>query len=337
MNVASDWFIAPRVRRLQRLVHLLPPRSPGIASNRLSIELRPHLDGPREEIPHLVHVLSQLGLLYFDSDRYSLSSRGRRAKTLSEDRAQRELAELLIQTGFLHDQVRQLIEASTVGQDGVAQSSVAQLRRSAPQLLGLLRVWPNVVGPSFVNIPPELFALIDTPWSLVPSPVPDQGTLGAVGHRAEAYSFHLLRRESNQPTSVVWVARDDQTLGYDIEDRSAEEVHRVEVKGSQGSAVRFYLSAHEHEVAHQYPSSYAIHFWGEIDVNRIPQMEFNALRQRGFPLRFEDLASHLADRRLDAVPTNYRVTLGPGVRSVHDSSVKEENALGEGESSAKGG
>ena len=337
MNVPSGWFIAPRVRRLQRLVHLLPPRSPGIANNRLSIELRPYLDGPREEIPQLVHVLLQLGLLYFDSDLYSLSRRGRRARTLSEERIQKELAELLIQAGFLHDQVRQLIEASTVGQDGVAQSAVAHLRRAAPQLLGLLRSWPNVVGPSLVSIPPQLFALIDTPWSLVPSPAPNEGTLEAVGHRAEAYSFHLLRRESNRPPSVVWVARDDQTLGYDIEDRSAEEVHRVEVKGSQGSVVRFYLSAHERDVAHQDPSNYAIHFWGGIDLNRIPQMEFNILRQRGFPLRFEDLASHLADRRLDAVPTNYRVTLGPCVGAVHDSGVNEENALSEGESSAKGG
>ena len=337
MNVPSGWFIAPRVRRLQRLVHLLPARSPGIASNRLSVELRPYLDGPREEIPRLIHVLSQLGLLNFDSDYYSLSSRGRRARTLSADRAQRELAELLIQTGFLHDQVRQLVEASSVGQDGVAQSTVAHLRRAAPQLLGLLRVWPNVVGLSIVHIPPQLFALIDTPWSLLPPPVPDEGKLVAVGHRAEAYSFHLLRRESNQPPSVVWVARDDQTLGYDIEDRSAEEVHRVEVKGSRGSAVRFYMSAHEHDVAHQDPSNYAVHFWGEIDLNRIPQMEFNILRQQGFPLRFENLASHLDDRRLEAVPTNYRVTLGPGVRAVRDSGVIEENALSEGESSAKGG
>ena len=337
MNVPSGWFIAPRVRRLQQLVHLLPTRSPGIASNRLSIELRPHLDGPREEIPQLVHVLSQIGLLYFASDCYSLSSRGRRARTLSEDRAQRELAELLIQTGFLYDQVRQLIEASTIDQDGVAQSSVAHMRRAAPQLLGLLRLWPNVVGPSLVCIPPRLFALIDTPWSVVPSPVAEEGQLEAVGHRAEAYSFHLLRRESNQSPAVVWVARDDQTLGYDIEDRSAEEVHRVEVKGSQGSVVRFYLSAHEHDVAHQDPKTYVIHFWGEIDLNRIPQMEFNILRQRGFPLRFEDFVSHLADRRLEAVPTNYRVTFGLGGRAVHDSGVNEQNALSEGESSAKGG
>ena len=308
MNVSSDWFIAPRVRRLQRLVHLLPPRSPGIADNELAKTLRPNIDGPREEISQLVYVLARLGLLYVDSDRYRLSGNGRRTKTLSESRARRELAELLIQTGYLHDQVRQLIESSTFDQDGVAQSRVGQLRHSAPQLLGLLRAWPDIVGPSFVRIPPELFAVIDTPWSLLPPPLPEEGNRQAIGYRAEAYSFHLLRLESKNPTSVVWVARDDQSLGYDIEDRSTGAVHRIEVKGSQSGDVRFFLTEHEHEVAHLDQSSYEIHFWGEINLNRFPNSEFSMLRERGFPLRFVDLASHLTDHRLVAVPTRYRVT-----------------------------
>ena len=113
-------------------------------------------------------------------------------KTLSEDRASEGTSRTPCpkQVSFMtkYDNLsrhRQLVRTEWL------HSSVAQLRRTAPQLLGLLRVWPNVVGPSFVNIPPELFALIDTPWSLVPSPVPDEGTLEAVGHRAEAYSFPL--------------------------------------------------------------------------------------------------------------------------------------------------
>ena len=93
MNVSSDWFIAPRVRRLQRLVYLLPLRSPGIAGIHLAKTLRPQLDGPREEIPHLVHVLARLGLLHVESDSYQLSMKGRRVVTLAGDRARRELAE----------------------------------------------------------------------------------------------------------------------------------------------------------------------------------------------------------------------------------------------------
>lgn len=310
MNVSSDWFIAPRVRRLQRLVHLLPSKSPGISSSQLVRTLRPLIDSPPGEILQLVRILFRLGLLHDDSERYYLSKKGRRAATLSEDRARRELAELLIQSGLLHEQVRQVIQASTIDSEGMARSRVGQLRRAAPQLLGLLRAWPNVVGPSFVRIPPNLFHVIDAPWSLVPSPDQEEGTRVAVGHRAEAYSFHLLRLESSCPTSVVWVSRDDQGLGYDIEDNSVGRVHRIEVKGSQSKNVRFFLTAHEYDVAYRDPSSYEVHFWGEINLNRSPNVEFNALRELGFPLRFEDLAAHLADCRLKARPTNYLVTLG---------------------------
>ena len=171
-----------------------------------------------------------------------------------------------------------------------------------------MRAWPDVVGPSFVRIPSNLFNVIDVPWSLVPSPSDKESNREEIGHRAEAYSFYLLRLESQRPNSVVWASRDDQGLGYDIEDRSGGEIHRVEVKGSQSGNVRFYLSAHEHEVAHQDPSSYEIHFWGEISLNRSPSVEFTMLRERGFPLRFEDLAAHLADNRLRAKPTTYLVT-----------------------------
>jgi len=161
-----------------------------------------------------------------------------------------------------------------------------------------------------VRIPSDLFALIDAPWSLVPIPKESEDIKEAVGHRAEAYSFHLLRLESKFPSSIVWVSRDDQGLGYDIEDRSTGAVHRVEVKGSQGEEVRFLLTANEHKVAHQEPSSYEVHFWGEINLNRSPDLEFSTLRERGFPLRFEDLAAHLADNKLQATPTRYLVERG---------------------------
>ena len=257
-------------RRLQRLVHLLPPKPPGIAGDQLAKTLRPKIDGPPGEITLLVHLLARLGLLHVDSDRYSLSRNGRRAVTLSEARARREVAELLIQSGLIHEQVRQVIEASTVDPKGMARSQVSQLRHSAPQLLGLLRAWPDIVGRSFVRIPPELFAVIDAPWSLVPSPSGSEGTREAVGHRAEAYSYYLLRIESNSPTTIAWVSRDDQGLGYDIEDRSSGTIQRVEVKGSQGKEVRFLLTANEHNVAHQDPGSYEVHFWGEINLRRSP-------------------------------------------------------------------
>ena len=310
MNISSGWFTAPRVRRLQRLVRIMPSRPPGIAGSQLAKILRPQIDSLAAEIPPLVQVLALVGMLHVDSDRYYLSRKGRRVAGLSEARCRIELAELLIKSGLMHDQVRQIIEASTIDREGMACSRVGQLQHSAPQLLGLLRAWPEIVGPSFVRIPPDLFALIDAPWSLVPTPNEREDIREAVGFRAEAYSFHLLRLESKFPSSIAWVSRDDQGLGYDIEDRSGGAVHRVEVKGSQGEEVRFLLTANEHSVAHQDPRSYEVHFWGEINLNRSPDVEFSTLRDRGFPLRFEDLAAHLADRRLEATPTRYLVQRG---------------------------
>ena len=191
-------------------------------------------------------------------------------------------------------------------------SELRVLRRAAPQLLGILRAWPGVVGPSFVIVPSELFAAIDVPWSLVPVPLPGDAVSKTVGSRGEAYSVHLLRLESQNPSSVLWVARDDESLGYDIEDRSTADVRRIEVKASQQSEVRFFLSANEHTVAHREPKNYGVHFWGDIDLSRDPRTEFSLLRERGFPLVFEDLAAHLADNRLEAVATKYLVTVGTG-------------------------
>lgn len=310
MTPPSTWFTATRVRRLQRLVARLPARAPGIPRGELIRELKPSIDGPRHEIPQLVDVLAKLKLLHIGAGRFQLSQRGRRLATMSTERAARELGELLIVRGFLHDQVRHLIEISTFDGEGLYASEVRVLRHAAPQLLGLLRAWPGVVGPSLVKVPTELFEAFDAPWSLLPVSQPTDETAKAVGTRAEAYSVRFLRLASAQPGAVIWVARDDESLGYDIEDHSTGAVRRIEVKGSQGGDVRFFLTANEYAVACDDPWSYEVHFWGEIDLNRDPNSEFDMLTNRGFPLTFENLQAHLADRRLVAEPTNYRVTLG---------------------------
>ena len=186
----------------------------------------------------------------------------------------------------------------------------APLRRSAPQLLGLLGAWPDIVGSSFVTIPNEIFSVITAPWSLVPIPWPTDEPRRLVAWRAEAYSYHLLRLRSHHPSDVTWVARDDQTLGYDIEDRTNEEVQRVEVKGTRGNEVGFLLSAREHEIAHEEPETYTVHFWGQISLDRNPNSDFRNLTECGYPLIFQNLAAHLTDRCLRAVPTQYKVTLG---------------------------
>ena len=289
------------------MIELLPSDSSGIGRHALLLYLRSQLEGPREDDPAFLALLKELGFVNEQGNTLRLSRKGKRAQSLNPSNARRELAETLLVSGYLHSQVRRAIEDSTLDEEGNAHVRLATLRRSAPQLLGLLRAWPDVVGPSMVVIPNSLYVNLDTPWSLIPLPRPDDGTKKAVGSRGEAYSYHFLRQSARPANAITWVALDDDGLGYDIEDRTSG-LTRIEVKSSQQGEVRFFLSENEHEVAHTDPSTYVVHFWEDINLQQDPVTEYQTLRNRGFPLIFQDLAQHLADGRLQAVATRFRVS-----------------------------
>lgn len=289
------------------MIELLPSTSPGIGRHTLLLGLRRQLDGPREDHPAILALLKQLGFVHEQGNLIRLSRKGKRAKMLSPTNARRELAEALLGSGYLYSQVRRVIEESSVDDVGNAHVRIATLRKSAPQLLGLLRAWPDVVGPSMVIIPSSLYANLDTPWSLVPLPKPDDGTKKAIGSRGEAYSYHLLRQAAKPANTIIWVALDDDGLGYDIEDRTSG-LTRIEVKSSQQGEVRFFLTENEHRVAYSDPDTYVLHFWGNINLRQDPATDFWALRSVGFPLIFHNVAEHLADGRLQAVATRFRVS-----------------------------
>lgn len=306
MRLEPDWFTPPRLRRAQRIVELLPTKSPGVGRHTFLLELQAEVDGPRDEHASLLWLLGRLGLLHEQGTNLWLTKEGQRAKSLNSKNARRELAQALLTGGYLHSQVRRVIEACTVDEDGNAQARLSMLRRAAPQVLGLLRAWPGAVGASTVAIPSKLYADLGTPWSLIPLPTPDDGTRKAIGSRGEAYSYHLLRQEST-PSAIRWVALDDDALGYDIEDHTGG-LKRIEVKASQQDEIRFILTENEHNVAHTEPSTYLVHFWGHVNLRRHPDAEYPALRKLGYPIVFQDLAAHLDDGRLIAAPTRYRVT-----------------------------
>lgn len=312
MTTSSDWFTAARVRRLLLVLAELPDGAPGFERTACLGHLRGVVGGPRVELPEQLEVLGELGLVALEDDRFRRTAEGRRLATMNPANARTRLASVIIQYGLLHDQVRRFLEAATVRPDGTAFMRVGQLRKVAPQLMGLLASWQGIVGPAIVDVPQTLFAAMDTPWSLIPLPRPDDGQKKAVGSRAEAYSFHFLRLSSAAPMRLTWVALDDDNLGYDIEDWSTGALQRVEVKGSEQPNVRFFLSEHEHRVAHEDPSTYTVHFWGHINLNRNPNEEFDFLRSRGFPLVFENLSDHLSDGKLHATAMKFRVV--PGAR-----------------------
>ena len=316
MNFKSDWFIAPRVRRLHRMFCVFTKCSSGIHRSQLLSELKKTIDGPRHEIPMLIDILLQIGLVDLKSNNLQLSRFGVRFANQPLVQSRIVIAKLLLQRGYFHDQLRKFMETSTV-EEKYVQCRVAFLKQSAPQLLGVLKAWPGFIGPSLVRIPSEVYTEITAPWSLIPLAETNEESRKAVGWRAEAYSYHFLRSLSSRPTTIAWVSKDDQSLGYDIEDRSSDVMQRVEVKGSRGNEVRFLLSANEHKVAHQNPDTYAIHFWAKINLDQNPNEEFHTLVHQGYPLVFHNLATHLADNALVAVPSQYKVTEGSGAVDVN--------------------
>ncbi|MET7906625.1 DUF3883 domain-containing protein [Streptomyces sp. NPDC005355] len=123
-------------------------------------------------------------------------------------------------------------------------------------------------------------------------------------------SLVLVRDPINadDPTAVRWVARDDESLGYDIEDSNFSPKRRIEVKASAEKIVRFFLSPNELEVARRLGDDYEVHFWGGVSVKASIKEEYERLVRDGYPLIFRGLDALLRSGRLNAVPTQYLVT-----------------------------
>ncbi len=243
MTSRSDWFTASRVRRLQSVLEGLDPRAPGFAQANAARVLWPACGGPRNEIDDLLDVLIRSGLAQLQAKRVYRTRQGERIIQMNADRSRQELAMTLIRRGWLHDQIRQLLTVLTKGATSLS-CDTERAREVAPQLVGVLQVWPSVVSEAEVVVGGELLVEIDSPWSLIPSVTPAaQDARLTIGKRGEAYSFQFLRHNASRPEDVLWVAADDETLGHDIEDRSSGQLERVEVKASVGKDVRFHGSS----------------------------------------------------------------------------------------------
>ncbi|MEK7426960.1 MAG: DUF3883 domain-containing protein [Actinomycetota bacterium] len=149
-------------------------------------------------------------------------------------------------------------------------------------------------------------------WALIAPPSEARAVEDArrktIGNRAEAYSYQLERLGATNGSDIIWVARDDDDLGYDIEDRSTTPRRRIEVKGSGGVEPRFFMSDNEWRKAHDDPTSYEVQFWGGIDLNRPAADEYVTLRSNGFPIVFQDLPSLVSAGLLDAQPERWRLS-----------------------------
>lgn len=298
---AAEWFTHVRVERLLpslRAIHGQPP--PGVDARRAPRIVWDSSGGPYDEVAEIIGVLVDFALVTQRDGYLRTTKLGRQLATQDHQTGGRGMARTLLRAGTFADQVRRLLELSARLPDGSLTCSRTAARANAPQLIGLLRRWSGVTVSSTVVIPPPVAAELDDPWSLVWRPGPTSDAKKAIGDRAELYSYLQERLLADAASSIRWVSRDDEGLGYDIEDVTSSPSRRIEVKGTAGTISRFYMSTHEWAVAHDQPRRYEIQFWGRIDLN-IPEIsEFDRLRELGYPIVFRDLEACVRDGRLAA-------------------------------------
>lgn len=315
MPVPSSWLTAPRVRRLHEVLVVVPERPPGLPDATAKLPIWRQCGGPIEDVPTLVDVLVHAELVRRENASLRLTPAGRRTLTRNRAEHDRPLALALIRTGLLHDQARALLDTFPLADDRTLTCRTTAARRVAPQLLGLLERWNETrTGPT-LTISAQLVEELTAVWALIAPPsearAVEDKRRKSIGNRAEAYSYQLERLSAATSSAIVWVAQDDDTLGYDLEDRSTSPRRRIEVKGSGGPEVRFFMSDNEWRKAHSSPTTYEIQFWGNIDLNRPSAEEYPTLRSMGFPIVLRDVPALLAAGALTAQPDRWRIATLP--------------------------
>jgi hypothetical protein len=311
--VSSSWLTAVRLDRLCTVVTAIPSSQLGLTLTEVLEQAYDSAGGPMEEIGDLLALSKLVGLC--------TESKGVIRRTRDGDRVVKAmragdrtlLGRALIRAGVLHDQARYLIESGRVGADGGLQCELRKARAGAPQLLGLLQWWPDLQVLPTVNIPKVILAELDTIWALLPPPVETPTWVmerKAIGDRAEMYTVQVEKLAADDPTAIAWVARDSDSLGWDVEDRTATPPRRIEVKGSREAEPVFFLSDNEWRRAAEHSTQYEIQFWGGIDLSRQPADEFQSLRERGYPVVVTDIVARVSEGAWRAEPVRWRVYRG---------------------------
>jgi hypothetical protein len=178
--------------------------------------------------------------------------------------------------------------------------------RAAPQLVGLLRTFQEVTFTDSLTVPSVILEELTDLWQL-PQREDRVDRRKTIGDRGELYSYRFEQLRVLDTSRIRWVALDDDSLGYDIEDAGVVPHRRIEVKASTEKPVRFILSANEWQVAHRYPDSYEIQFWGDVDLSARERDDYDRLRRQGYPLVCRNVPRLLAEGKLRAAPSHYVV------------------------------
>lgn len=262
--------------------------------------------GPLDEVRGLIDLLVRANLVS-TGHALRLTREGRHIATQDHQHGGTLLGGALISVGFFANQVRRLNELGRLDHaSGDLKCSRRVALQAGPQLVGVLRRFRGVQWDPELRIPAALVEELIDVWALLPERTATaDDPRKAIGDRGELYSYRLERLCSPDSNKIRWVARDDDSLGYDIEDVSVTPQRRIEVKASASRETRFMLTANEWDVAHRHTEGYEIHFWGGIDLTRTPADDYRDLRAAGYPIIYKNVPQVLADGSLTAKPTQY--------------------------------
>ncbi|WP_159026321.1 DUF3883 domain-containing protein [Streptomyces sp. CLI2509] len=285
-----------------------PP--PGMDIRKARLYLWRECGGPMDDVPILLDLLMQVGLVEAQETWLRLSKEGRKVATQDHRTGGKHLGLALIRSGIFAAQASRLLEVSEVDASRSLVCPAGRAVSVAPQLIGILRRFGQAVSVTDeLKVSADLVTEMGDVWSLLPPPAtPEADYRKDMGNVGELFSYRYCRMAADDPAKVRWVARDDESLGYDIEDLNFTPKRRIEVKASAEKVVRFFLSPNELEVARRLGGAYEVHFWGGVSLKVPVKEEFDRLTKDGYPLVFRGLAELLTSGYFSAVPTQYLVT-----------------------------
>jgi Domain of unknown function (DUF3883) len=308
MKVRSDWFTSVRVRRLSEILVDVAFLPPDITERETETLLWRKCGGPLSEIRSLIDVLVGLKVVRVSGQALTRTQVGHKIAKTTRSRNQDLLALTLIRAGYFHDQAHILLESGEIDADGNLRCPSRFARTGAPQLLGILESWEGVQLFPEVCIPYRILQELNSVWALLPPPIEIPKWASErkeVGDRAEMYTVQYERTRLGP--SIFWVARDSDTLGWDVEDRSVMPHRCIEVKGRRDSDVVFYLSENEWNKAQALGANYEVQFWGGIDLAVDPATEYSVLRANGYPLIINNLSAQIG-HSWQAVAVSWRIS-----------------------------